>query len=179
MGIIVFGANGAGKTTLGRELARILSFRHMDIEDYAFDQSEIPYTCPRPRGDCINLMLADIEKHGPFVISSCTGDFGEKITSMYDLAVYVTAPKELRMKRIEQRGYDQFGERVRQGGDMYEQELGFRAWAASRPLSRIDEWAQTLTCPVMRIDGTADWRVNAAMIAERFQREGAKQCTNS
>jgi len=31
-GIIVFGANGSGKTTLGRELARILNFKHMDIE---------------------------------------------------------------------------------------------------------------------------------------------------
>lgn len=31
-GIIVFGANGAGKTTLGRELARILNFKHMDHE---------------------------------------------------------------------------------------------------------------------------------------------------
>ena len=43
-GIIIFGANGSGKTTLGRELARILDFKHTDIEDYCFEQSEIPYT---------------------------------------------------------------------------------------------------------------------------------------
>ena len=42
-GIIVFGANGSGKTTLGRELARILTFKHMDREEYYFEKSEIPY----------------------------------------------------------------------------------------------------------------------------------------
>lgn len=31
-GIIVFGANGSGKSTLGRELTRILNFKHMDEE---------------------------------------------------------------------------------------------------------------------------------------------------
>ena len=47
-GIIVFGANGSGKSTLGRELARVLNFAHLDIEDYYFEQSEIPYTKVRP-----------------------------------------------------------------------------------------------------------------------------------
>ena len=41
-GIIVFGANGSGKSTFGRELARVLNFKHMDIEDYYFEKSEIP-----------------------------------------------------------------------------------------------------------------------------------------
>jgi len=42
--IIIFGANGSGKTTLGRELACILNFKHIDIEDYCFEESEIQYT---------------------------------------------------------------------------------------------------------------------------------------
>ena len=49
-GIIIFGANGSGKTTLGRELANILNFKHMDIEDYHFKKSEIPYTVERNLG---------------------------------------------------------------------------------------------------------------------------------
>ena len=168
-GIIVFGANGSGKTTLGRELARILNFKHMDIEDYYFMESEIPYTNARSRDECINLMLADIEKHGSFVISAVDGDFGEKITSMYELAVYITAPLDVRMKRIEQREYDKFGNRVREGGDMYEQQLKFRDFVASRDISRIEQWGETLTCPVIRIDGTIDWRENTANIAEKWK----------
>lgn len=46
-GIIIFGANGSGKTTLGSELARILNFKHMAHEAYAFAESETPYTNKR------------------------------------------------------------------------------------------------------------------------------------
>ena len=167
-GIIVFGANGSGKTTLGRELARILNYKRMDIEDYYFRPSEIPYTNARSRDECIELMLADIKKYGSFVISAADGDFGEEIMSMYTLAVYITAPLEVRMKRIEQREYDKFGDRVREGGDMYEQQLSFREWAATRDLSRIDHWAETLACPVIYIDGTKDIAENVDCIVEQM-----------
>ena len=33
-GIIVFGANASGKKTVGRELARVLNYKHIDIIDY-------------------------------------------------------------------------------------------------------------------------------------------------
>ncbi len=167
-GIIVFGANGSGKTTFGRELAGILDFKHMDIEDYCFEKSEVPYTKVRSREDYLNLMLADIEKYRSFVITTVTGDLGDKIPLMYGLGVYLSAPLELRMERVKQRSYGLYGERVCKGGDMYEQELKFFDFVASRSLSKIDEWAETLTCPVVRIDGTVDWRINAANVAKQY-----------
>ena len=48
-GIIVCGANGSGKSTFGRELARALRYRYMDIEDYYFKESAVPYSEPRRR----------------------------------------------------------------------------------------------------------------------------------
>jgi len=89
-GIIVFGANGCGKTTLAGELARVLNFKHMDIEDYCFEESEIPYTKLRPREDCLNLMLEDIEKYRQFVISTVIGDLGDTVPKFYGLAIYVS-----------------------------------------------------------------------------------------
>lgn len=82
-GIIVFGPNGSGKTILERELARILNYKHMDIEDYYLEPSEIPYTAERSREDCLNLMLADIEKYRSFVMTAVTGDFGDTIPLLY------------------------------------------------------------------------------------------------
>ncbi len=102
-GIIVFGANGGGKTTLASELARVLRYTHMDIEAYAFRESEIPYADERPREACIALLRADIEKHRAFVLSAVTGDFGDTIPLYYALGVFVTAPVEIRMRRIERR----------------------------------------------------------------------------
>jgi len=167
-GIIIFGPNGSGKTTLGRELARVLGFRHMDIEEYYFEPSEIPYTAPRTHEKCLALMLADIETHPGFVITSCTGDFGDVIPRYYELAVHLSAPHALRMERIKQRAVDQYGDRVLKGGDMYEQEQLFFHWAANRDLSKIDNWARTLACPVIQVDGIKDWRANAASIAKQY-----------
>ncbi len=167
-GIIVFGANGSGKTTLGRELARILQFKHMDIEDYHFQESEIPYAVERTREECLSLMLADIQKYGAFVISAVTGDFGDEILQMYELALWISAPKELRLKRVEHRAHAQHGERIRPRGDMYEQQMQFMSFVAARSLSKIEQWAQTLLCPVIHVDGRKDWRANAADIAKRF-----------
>lgn len=167
-GIIVFGANGSGKSTLSRELAHILNYKYMDIEDYCFEKSEIPYTKPRSRKEYLELMLTDIKKYHSFVISTVMGDLGDIIPKYYQLAVYLSAPFELRMERVKQRSYEQYGQRVLQGGDMYEQELKFFDFVSSRSLSKIERWAKTLTCPVIRIDGTEDWRTNAANIAEQF-----------
>lgn len=167
-GIIVFGANGSGKTTLGSELARILNCKHMDHEAYAFRESEIPYTAPRSHEECIELMLADIKKHRQFVLSAVTGDFGEIIPQFYTLAVYISAPLELRLKRFEQREYKRHGERVLKGGDMYQSRIKFRDFIASRSLTRIEQWTKTLVCPIISVDGTLDWRTNARKIAELF-----------
>lgn len=167
-GIIVFGANGSGKTTLARELARRLNYKFMDMEDYYFEETEIPYTVKRSHEDCIQRMLADMGKHQCFVLAAVTGDLGDTIPLFYDCAVFVSAPPELRLERVKQRSYARYGERVRHGGDMYEQEQRFYEFVATRPLSKIEEWASTLTCPVIPVDGTADWRLQAEMIAHQY-----------
>ena len=174
-GILVFGANGSGKTTLARELAHILGFRHMDIEAYCFEESPIPYTIARAREDYTKLLLADIEKYRSFVLSAVDGDLGDTIPQYYNLAVYMTAPLDLRLARVKQRSYDQHGSRTLKGGDMYAQEQAFFNFVASRSLSRMERWAETLVCPVVRVDGTIHWRENAAHIKEVFH---AMKCTH-
>jgi uridine kinase len=115
-------------------------------------------------------MLADIEKHRSFVISTCIGDLGDIIPRYYKLAVYIKAPNELRMERVKQRVLDKFGERVLEGGDMYEQWQSHFDFMANRPLSKIDQWAETLNCPIIHIDGTVDWRISAANIAVKWNK---------
>jgi adenylate kinase family enzyme/ADP-ribose pyrophosphatase YjhB (NUDIX family) len=167
-GILIFGANGSGKTTLARELASILKFKHIDHEDYAFEKSEIPYTKPRAFEDCVNLMLADIKESRGFVLSAVTGNFGSEIESMYGLAIYLQAPLDVRLKRIARRGINRYGERVGKGGDMYKGQNEFEEFVAKRPLSKTEEYAKTLNCPVIRADGLLNPAQTASGIAERF-----------
>lgn len=167
-GIVVIGANGSGKSTLGRELAHILQYKYMDIEDYYFVKSEIPYSVARSREECLAFMLDDIEKYTSFVMSAVNGDFGEKINAMYECAVFMSAPLEIRLERIKQRAYKQHGERVCEGGDMFDQEKKFYNFVASRTLSEVEKWAETLLCPVIRVDGTKPVHENTAWIVSQY-----------
>jgi thymidylate kinase len=114
-------------------------------------------------------MLADMKKYRNFVLSSVKGDFGEEIVRKFDLVVLIDAPKDLRMARIVQREIDKFGGRVLPGGDMHEGQERFHAFAAARDEDYAERWTRTLTCPVIRVDGTRDWRETAAELAETIQ----------
>ena len=164
-GIVIFGANGCGKTRLGRELSRRLGCRHMDVEEYSFRDSEIPYAAPRPAEERRVLMLRDMKRYGTFLLSAVNGDFGREINEMYRGAVYLSAPLSIRMDRIRQRSYEKFGDRVREGGDLFEQEQAFWNFAAARSLAALDKWADTLQCPVIRVDASRPVQQNADHLA--------------
>jgi thymidylate kinase len=73
---------------------------------------------------------------------------------MFDLAVFLTAPIEIRMKRIENREYARWGDRVHECGDMYESQKKFREFAATRDVGLLEQRALRYSCPILRVDGT-------------------------
>jgi len=53
---------------------------------------------------------------------------------------------------------------------MYDQHVRFIDSAKPRSLERIEQWADTLTCPLIHIDGTEDWKANANYIVDHYHR---------
>lgn len=155
-GIVICGANGSGKTTLAAALAQALGYKHMDIEDYYFIESEIPYTKQRTREEVQQLLLKDMQTYKRFVFSAVNGDMGEEIGAMYRCAILLSAPLALRLARIRQRSYDTFGKRAEPGGDMYEQEQRFFDFVATRSMEKTEQWLGSLSCPVIEMDGTKE-----------------------
>jgi adenylate kinase family enzyme len=153
-GIILLGANGSGKSTLGRELARALSFAHFDVEDYWFHRTDIPYTSIRPAEERNEMLLSDIRKHGSFVLSGDISGWSDEPLAVFDLAVFLAAPTEIRVKRIEDREHARWGDRVREGGDMYESQREFREFASTRDVARLEQSASEYPCPLLRVDST-------------------------
>lgn len=135
--IILLGANGSGKSTIGRELAHVLNIAHLDVEDYWFYNTDIPYTAIRPNEERNEMLLSDMKKHGSFVVSGDISSWGDEFLSMFGLAVFLEAPTEIRMKRIEKREKARWGDRVCQGGDMYESQIKFREFAAMRDVGLL------------------------------------------
>ncbi len=165
-GIILLGANGSGKSTLGRELARVLNFAHFDVEDYYFYKTDVPYTTERSNDERNAMLLADMQKSGSFVLSGDVSGWSEKFLPIFDLAILLKAPKEVRMKRIEEREYTRWGDRVLEGGDMYESQQKFREFAANRNLAELEQRVAAYPCPVIEIDSTEDYHEVAANITE-------------
>ncbi len=141
----------------------------MDVEDYYFKKSVIPYANPRTKEEVQELMLADMKKYGQFILSSVNGDFGDEINSFYNCVIYIKAPLDIRLERVKQRSIDKFGSRVLEGGDMYEEENNFFDFVVSRTMDKTDIWLQSVKCPIVYVDGTETITDNAEMINEMIQ----------
>ena len=167
-GIAIIGANGSGKTTLGAALAKTLQFNHMDIEDYAFKPSSVPYSAPRTKEETQELLLKDIRHYKKFILSSVNGDFDSEINSFYKYVIYLKAPLEIRMKRVKQRAFNQFGDRMTKGGDLYEQEQKFFQYVKTRTMEKTEDWLKTVTCPIIFLDGTKPIEQNIKIIQNKI-----------
>ena len=173
-GIVVFGAGGTGKTTLACELARLLKFEHFDTDDYFFEQTEPPFTQARSLEKRIEILRPLLKSN--FVISGCLREWGGAFDSMLSMAVFLTAPTDVRIERVEEREFNRNGERIKPGGDLYARHRKFIDYIATydnggmetRSLVSQEAWEKTLACPVIRVDGTIDWRINAVNIMEQF-----------
>ena len=150
-GIILCGLNGCGKTTLGKLVAERLGWQAMDVEPYWFPSPDT-YASSRTREEVQALLLADMERSEGFVFSSVNCSWGEAIEAHFCLAVYLAAPKALRLERIRQRELRRFGDRVLEGGDLYESQQRFHTFAAGRSEEPILAALQTLSCPVLKLD---------------------------
>lgn len=99
-GIIVFGASGSGTTTLGREIAKTLNFTYFDADDFFGLQSDAPFTVKRPREERISNLLAAIKNCRGFVISSSIRGWEDPFLQLFDLAIYLSAPTEIRFEPL-------------------------------------------------------------------------------
>lgn len=151
-GILITGLNGSGKSTVCKILADRLNYYSMDVEDYYFIKSDTPYSKFHTLEQTKQLMLKDIHKHGDFVLATVNCDWGREIASMCRLSVVLSAPLDLRMKRIEKREYDKFGDRVLEGGDLYDSQQKFHNKVLSRDDSHIAKQMQFIKCSVIEID---------------------------
>jgi len=173
-GIIVFGASGAGTTTLGRELACLLNFEHHDLDDYAWEPTNPPYTKERPHDERVVLLRPALKNN--FVLSGCLREWGSAFDSLLSMAVFVKTPTSLRLKRLEMREFSRYGERIKPGGDLHQRHQEFINYVATyddggmktRSLASQEAWAKTLSCPVVEVCGVDDFRETAKMLAVRY-----------
>lgn len=171
IGIIVCGLNGSGKSTLGRALAEKLGFHFIDNENLYFPKTDPNYTyaSPRSRDEAEKLLMDEVKEHKNFVFAAVKGDYGKDILPLYNYAVLIDVPKEIRIQRVRNRSFQKFGGRMLKGGDLYEREERFFDFISARPENYVEEWVQSLNCPVIRADGTKPIDNNLNFIMEQMR----------
>lgn len=167
-GIQICGLNGCGKSTVGKALARELGFHFIDNENLYFQRTaeNEPYRNERPRHEVERLLMEEVQRHENFVFAAVKGDYGEAIQPLYDYVICLQVPSDVRAWRVRNRSFLKFGERMMPGGDLHEKEEAFFHIVSGRKEELVDNWLQTLSCPVLRLDGTAPVKENVQRIVQ-------------
>jgi adenylate kinase family enzyme len=157
------GASGSGVTSLGRALASALALPHHDTDDYLWLPTIPPYRELRPAADRLRLMREMFLPRADWVLSGALDGWGNELIPLFDLVVFLTTPRELRLQRLREREARHFGEdAVALGGWRHQDTESFIEWAShyedgsreGRSLATHEAWLAKLPCPVLRLDGS-------------------------
>jgi adenylate kinase family enzyme len=161
--IHITGASGAGVTSLGRAVATALAIPHHDTDDYLWQPTTPPFQKIRERADRLRLMNEMFLPRAEWALSGSLAGWGDAIIPAFDLVVFVTTPKEIRLQRLRAREATRYGaDAVASGGWRHKETEEFIEWAsqyedgdlASRSLEKHEAWLAKLACPVLRLDGS-------------------------
>ena len=169
--INICGLNGSGKTTLGAKLAEILNYKHKDIEDYYFNNNDnYKYSSSLTKAEVTQMLEQDFEMYDNIILTSCKGDYGN-LSNKYDLVIFIRLDRESRMKRVKERSYKQFGDRILENGDLFDKENEFFSKVYKRREDDIIQWYEKLTCNKMEIDGIKPVDENVRLILNKLNEQ--------
>lgn len=127
--ILIIGASGTGCSTLGEILSDKLSISFFDGDDYYWLDTDPPYKLKRDLADKQQMLKKDLDKVDSWIFSGSPESWAPFILEMITHVVFIYLPWEVRKERIIQREAKRFGERILEGGDMYESHKDFLKWS--------------------------------------------------
>ncbi|MEJ8554946.1 hypothetical protein [Tepidibacter sp. Z1-5] len=174
--IHIVGASGSGTTTLGKAIEDRYGYKHLDVDDYYWLPTELPFTAPREPNQRVKLLEEDIKKYKKCVITGSLCGWGDYFISKFDLIIRVVTPTKIRIKRLKQRELKRFGNRIRPNGDMFIKHMEFIRWAENydtgdtsiRSKRLHDEWLKSISCKRIIIDGTISTDIALCEIEKLF-----------
>ncbi|MEL6133963.1 MAG: AAA family ATPase [Bacteroidota bacterium] len=173
MKINIFGASGAGTTTLGRALAQHLDCFFLDADLYYWKQTKPPFQIKnRPEVRQANLRR-DFHSHSDVVLTGGMMSWGKDWESCFDVAFYLSLSPEVRMKRLEDRERQRYGDALDSDPLIRQTSKEFLEWARGyddpdfdgKNITRHRKWIQKVSYPVISIENnqTEDWLLKEAL----------------
>ena len=190
-GIAIVGLNGSGKSTLGHALAKELNYYEIDVEDYYFPEQkesrraaldgkygdsydylgDMPYSVARTKEEVEEGIAKDIAAHPRYVLTGVTVNWREEILSTIKVVFWLKTGTDERVRRVKNREEKRWGDRVAEGGDMYDQQLSFRKLIAGFSEDKVKDSIGNVSCEVIELDGTLSVKKNVEIIKERLEND--------
>ena len=174
-GIMIIGPSGSGKTTLGRKVAQELEYPYFDVDDYIWRKdTDEPYTMMYTREEKISRLSHDIAPHEHFVMAGSMSSFHDAFDDKFDMMVLLYVEPDIRVQRVHRRAVERFGNRVLEGGDMYESHMRFleenRRYEndGSPNLREQREWMKNMSCLKIELKGIESVESNADCIVKSW-----------
>lgn len=188
-GIAIVGLNGSGKSTLGHALAKELSYYEIDVEDYYFPEQkesrraaldgeygdsldylgDMPYSVSRTKEEVEEGIAKDIAAHPRYILTGVTINWSEEILSTIKKVFWLKTGTDERVRRVKDREEKRWGDRVAEGGDMYEQQKSFRELIAGFTDEKVKDSIGKINCGVIELDGTLPVHRNVEIIKKWIQ----------
>ena len=162
MVIHIYGAAGSGTTTLGKALAEKLQFAFIDVDDYYWLETKIPFTKSRSKSIRVEMLKSEINKYDNCVISGAICIWGDELIPYLDLVIKLETPTPLRINRLKARESERFKSRIEKDGDMYENHIRFIEWASIYDTGGLDvrsnklhnAWLKKINTKKLILDGS-------------------------
>lgn len=157
--INIFGSSGSGTTTLANEIAKVYDYNHLDIDDIMWEKTDPPFTHRRDDEIIKQLINEKLEYHCDAVISGSFVNIYDDLKAQVGLFIYMNLDIETRIRRINEREYKRFGDRILPNGDLYTKHQDFLQWVSDyehnpenlRSRRQHLAWLKDVKVPVLRI----------------------------
>ena len=177
MNLHIFGASGSGTTSLGSALSNKLNLRHFDSDNYYWKKTDPPFAQANSVEERHELLLADLDGLEGWILSGSMDSWSEPFLPLFDGVIFVQSDPNLRVKRLRDREYRDYGARIKKGGDMFEEHEYFVKWAhqydkgelPGRSLKRHEAWMESLDCPILRVTNNDSFNIFIARVSDWLQ----------
>jgi hypothetical protein len=172
--IHVTGAAGSGKTTLAAALVRQFGGVHFDADDFEWEVTDPPFITRRSPADRERLFRSAIADVPTWVLSGQLTGWGDALSSLFDLVVFLYVPSDLRLARLERREREAYGPGIEPGGPQHGSFVEFMRLArgydtGEAPLNTLTnarQWLSRLSCPVIEITGAPPVEDSLALVMD-------------
>ncbi|MEM1326245.1 MAG: AAA family ATPase [Bacteroidota bacterium] len=161
MKLLIFGASDSGTTTLARSLAQKLDCKHLDADYYYWVKTPIPFQKKRFKSLRQAELQHDFSTHQNVIVSGSLVTWSDYWQTAFDLVVFLYLPPDIRLKRLQQREAERYGDALLVDKRIQVTSKAFLAWAAQyddpnfdgRSITQHRNWMKLLDYPVVELTG--------------------------